>query len=135
MINRAAIIMKHWRRAKAEPFAWDAEADCIGWAAGVAQDIIGRDPIARICGRYSTEAGARRVMANEGWKNLSDVARAFFPHEIHPAEAVTGDWAVIVNEDGTETIGVVSNAMIAAKTKAGMGQVPRSRAVSAFRVE
>ena len=135
MINRAAVLLKHWRRAKAEPFAWNAEADCIGWAAAVAQDIVGYDPISEFRGTYATEAEAKRVMVEHGWHDLADVARAFFPHEIHLSEAKTGDWAVIVNEDGTETIGVVSGQMIAAKTQAGMGTVPRSRAVAVFQVE
>ena len=135
MINRAAVLLKHWRRAKTEPFAWNAEADCIGWAASIARDIVDRDPIASIRGTYMTETEAKRVMVERGWYSLSDVARAIFPHEIHPAEAQTGDWAVIMNADGTETIGVVSGEFVAAKTQAGLGRAPRSRAMAAFRVE
>lgn len=133
-MNVKRLVLDQYRSARGSGFAWNAIDDCLGWAAAVAMELTGRDPIAHIRGRYDSAVGARRVMVEEGWSGLADVARSCF-REIPLAEARFGDWAVIANIDGTETIGVVAGAMIAAKTEAGMGQTPRSRATAAFRVE
>jgi len=134
-MNAARILIEEYRKARAVPFAWNGRDDCLGFAANVAERIVGHDVIGDLRGRYSTPLGAKRVMASEGWADMGDVAAAFFGRIISLAEARTGDWAHVVNEDGSDTIGVFSGAMIAAKTEAGMGQVPRSLAVRAFRIE
>jgi hypothetical protein len=133
-MNRSGLILSRYRAARDVPFAWNAVDDCLGWAASVAREMLDRDPIASLRGRYGTETGAKRVMAKEGWKSLADVAGAFF-REIPAALAQTGDWAVVTNPDGSETIGVVCGSTVAAKTANGMGQVLRGRIVKAFRVE
>lgn len=133
-MNVKRVILDRYRSARETSFAWNAIDDCLGWAAAVAQDLTGRDPIAHIRGRYDSAAAAQRVMAEEGWADLAAVARSCFA-EIPIADASFGDWAVILNADGSETIGVVVGALIAAKTKMGMGQTPRNRATAAFRVE
>jgi hypothetical protein len=132
-VNPAAVIVACWRAGKAVLFAWGS-ADCVCWAGDVATGMLGRDPIADLRGTYDSELSARRVMVARGWKSLGDVAGHYF-EEIHVAHARTGDWAIIVNADGTETIGVVSRERIVAKAESGMGDVPRGRAVRAFRVE
>lgn len=126
------ILLEEYRAERPFPFVWGT-SDCLCFAAAVAMRITGRDPIAHLRGRYDSLTGARRVMAGEGWADMGAVAASIFP-EIPLADARVGDWALVRNEDGTETIGVVAGATIAAKTEAGMGQAPRHRAVRAFRV-
>ena len=132
-MNVAKILIEEYRASRTVPFVWGS-ADCLIWAAASAIRIIGRDPIAHIRGRYSSLKGAREIMAAEGWTDMGDVAASCFA-EIPVANARTGDWARVVNGDSPDMIGVFAGAMIAAKTEFGMGQVPRSRAVPAFRVQ
>lgn len=133
-MNVAKIILAEYRRAAAQPFAWDAVNDCLGWAAGVALALTGNDAIAHLRGRYRSAAGARRVMAKEGWETMADVARAFHA-DIPVAQARSGDWAWLKNDDGSDTIGVFCGPLIAAKGETGMRQAPRGAALKAFRVE
>jgi hypothetical protein len=134
-VNRQKILIEEFQKAKLVPFAWNGRDDCLGWAGNVAERILGFDVIADMRGRYTKESGAKRVMAFEGWKSLADVVMAYFPVEIPTSQAMVGDWAIVVNDTGTETIGVVAGDKIAAKTETGMWHVPRRRATRAFRVE
>jgi hypothetical protein len=133
-MNRAKIVGEEAAAAAGAPFVWDCRNDCIGWAGNVAERLLGRDVLATYRGRYTTETGSRRVMAREGWRDLGDVAAAFFA-EIPPALAQSGDWALVVNDDGSDTIGVVCNHLVIARAPRGMAQVPRRRMLKAFRVE
>ncbi len=126
-------ILGRYRLERGVPFAWGT-ADCLTFAAGCAEPVIGRDPIAHLRGRYDSELGAKRLMVENGWGDMGDVAASVFG-EIPVALARDGDWARIVNEDGTDAIGVFAGEVIAAKLQHGVGQVARSRAVRAFRVE
>src|SRR3990167_2597969 len=121
-MNRQKLILEEFRKARGAPFRWDGQHDCLGWAGDVAARILGHDVIGDLRGRYTSEKGARRVMVAEGWESLADVASSFFSREIPVAHAQTGDWGIVVNETGTETIGVFVGAMIAAKTPTGIGQ-------------
>ncbi len=129
----ASIIHEEYRRARGEPFAWGT-SDCLGWAAAVAIRLVGRDPIAGLRGRYHSEVSAARVMVEEGWRSLGDVAAAH-AREIPVLDARTGDWAYLINDDGTATIGVFIADQVAAKALSGVGIMPRARALRAFRVE
>lgn len=133
-MNVTAIILAAWRAAERRPFAWDGINDCLGWASGVAQTITGRDPISHLRGRYASARDAKRVMVAEGWSDMADVARSIFA-EIPVAQARSGDWAWLANDDGSDTIGVFCRERIAARGETGMRQVPRARALKAFRVE
>ncbi|ODA67679.1 hypothetical protein A7A08_01714 [Methyloligella halotolerans] len=133
MRNPRLVIHGEYERAKLEPFNWGRH-DCLLWCADCAKAFTGKDPAARLRGRYSTALGAKRVMTTEGWSDMADVARSMFP-EIPVASARSGDWAQIINEDGTDTLGVVMAGMIVARTeKNGLGQVPLTHAAKAFRV-
>lgn len=126
-------IRHQYEAEKAEPFAWGRH-DCLLWCANCAKAITGQDPAAHLRGRYKTAAGAARVMKTEGWRDLADVAASMFS-EIPVASAQSGDWAHVVNDDGTDTLGVVMGGMIVARTlERGLGQVPLTRAAKAFRV-
>lgn len=132
-MNLTTAIHEVYRSERGIPFVWGSN-DCLSFAAACAEKITGIDPMSALRGRYDTAMDAKRVMVEEGWGNLGDMAASMFA-EIHVSEARTGDWALIVNEDKTETIGVVCGPMIAAKLEAGIGQAPRSRMTRAFRVE
>lgn len=135
-MNVQRIIHDHYRAALERPFAWgQSGADCLHWAADIAVEMLnGYDPIASLRGRYYNQVSASRIMVEKGWKDMGDVAASMFT-EIPPAMARNGDWAQVLNEDGTDLLGVVSGAAVAAKTPTGMGQIPRSRIKRAFRVE
>lgn len=133
-MNPRLAILREYDKAKALPFSWGT-ADCLSWCADCAKAITGTDPAEKLRGRYESEASAKRVMIAEGWADMGDVARSMYA-EIPVAQATSGDWAQIINEDGTETLGVVHGGMIAARTKeSGLGQVPLTSAKRAFRVE
>lgn len=131
-MNPRRIVLDVWRAQRAVPFAWGS-ADCLCFAAACAEPILGRDPIAHLRGRYDSETGAKRLMVENGWRGMGDVAASIFP-EIPVAQAHVGDWALIVNPDGTEVIGVVAGERIAAKTQSGSGQALLRTAARAFRV-
>lgn len=131
-MNPRRLVLEAWRAQRGVPFAWGA-ADCLCFAALCAEAIIGRDPIAQLRGRYDGEMSAKRLMVENGWTNMGDVAASIFA-EIPVAQARAGDWAHVVNPDGTDGIGVVVDDLIAAKTKDGAGQVRLADAKRAFRV-
>ncbi len=131
-MNVHAIIHRLHSEERSTPFAWGI-SDCVTLAAAAAIAITGSDPIERFRGRYSSATGAARLLLEEGWRDLGDFAASVYP-EIHPAMARTGDWAWIVNEDGTDTFGIVCGSMALARLPIGLGQVPLSRIKRAFEV-
>lgn len=76
-------------------FAWGVH-DCALWVADAAQAVTGQDPAADFRGRYSTEAGATRLLMRKLGGYLGDdmlgaiVAQRLGP-EISPAMAQPGD--------------------------------------------
>lgn len=133
MINARKIVLEEFLAQAGVPFAWGT-ADCLTFAAGVAQRMLGRDPMAHLRGRYDSEGTARRVMVEEGWRAWRDVPASMF-QPIPVAMARAGDWALAVDETGAEGIGVVIGATIAVRARTGMAQLPLTSAVEAFRVE
>lgn len=132
-MNARAVILAEFRKQRLLPFAWGS-ADCLSWCGYCAKALTGADPIMRLRGRYDSKIEALKVMVEEEWADLGDVAASFYP-EIPTALARSGDWALLGNDDGTETLGVVVGHMICARTEArGLGQVPLTRATRAFRV-
>lgn len=101
--------------------------------AETAFKITGVDPIKHLRGKYKSALEAKRVMDENGWATMGDVAASIYS-EIPLALVQTGDWVFVINEDGTGTIGVVIGDKAACKTKTGVGfQLVRS-ATRAFRV-
>ncbi len=133
-MNVRKLILDEFRRQRGLPHVWGGD-DCLGVAATIAQAMIGRDPIAHLRGRYDSETSAKRVMVEEGWSDLGDVAASCGFTEIHPSQARAGDWLFVRNPDGTETIGVAVNERFMAKGPSGIAQDMTSRALRAFRVE
>ena len=133
-MNASKIILAEFRKQRALPFAWGT-ADCLSWCADCALALTGADPMKKLRGRYKTAHGAAKVMKTEGWADMGEVAASMYA-EIPVAQARSGDWAQIFNDDGTDPLGVVVGHVICARTEAqGLGQVPLTRAKRAFRVE
>lgn len=132
MQNVKRLIFEEYQRQRAVAFAWGG-ADCLAFAADVAKLLTGRDPAAELRSAYDTETAAKRIMIERGWASLADVAASMYP-EIPVAAARSGDWAFVINEDGTETLGVVSGAQLLARTKDGLGIQVLTKASRAFRV-
>lgn len=131
-MNIVATLHRIYRAERARPFAW-GDADCLGFAASCAMALGRPDPITHLRGRYVSEIGAKRVMIAQDWQNLGDVAASIYP-SIEVAQAQSGDWAWVINPDGSETIGVVIKDMIWARTPTGLGAVPLTVAQQAYRV-
>jgi hypothetical protein len=132
MQNVRRLIYEEYQRQKAIPFVWGA-SDCLAFAADVAKLLTGDDPAESLRDQYDTEITAKRVMVARGWHTLGDVAASMYP-EIPVAMARNGDWAFVVNDDGTETLGVVCGAQLLARTKDGLGIHVLTKARRAFRV-
>lgn len=131
-MNVRKLLLVEYQRQKAIPFAWGT-ADCLSFCADCAALLLGVDPAAMLRGRYESEFGARRVMVAEGWADMGAVAASMFP-EIHVAQAQSGDWAHVLNPDGTETLGVVIGHQIAARAQTGLSFVSLTHAKQAFAV-
>jgi len=129
-MNIKRLLLEEYQRQRATPFAWGG-ADCLGFAADCAKLLTGNDPAAELRGKYDSEIAAKRIMVERGWQTLGDVAASMFP-EIPVAVARSGDWAFVVNDDGSETLGVVGGALILARTKEGAGFQPLTQASRAF---
>ena len=114
------------------PVVW-GENDCLCFAGDCAAHVLGRDPVAHLRGRYDSAETARAVMDEHGWATMGDLAASLFA-EIPIAAACFGDWATLANPDGSDALGVVAGERIATRGPNGVGQVPLTQAVRAFRV-
>lgn len=75
--------------ALSRPFAWGSH-DCCTFAAGVVKAMTGVDPMKGLHG-YRSEAGARRVLAREGWRSPFYALHGVLGSSIAPAQARRGD--------------------------------------------
>jgi hypothetical protein len=133
-VNAGKVLHDLWREGRSVPFSWDGRNDCLGWAGRVAQGITGINPARHLVGTYDTMLGARRVMAANDWKTMTDVVLSLGLSPVETSQAQSGCWAIIDNGIGEQLVGVFWGANIAAKTQTGMGLVPRSRALRAFSI-
>lgn len=131
-MNRMRTVKTLCRAWALRPFEWGS-ADCLYFASACAAAITGEDPARDLKHRYTSEIGAQRVMVNEGWRDMGDVAASLLP-EVPVAQARSGDWAHVVDETGMDGLGVVCGHQIAVRTQSGMGLFPLTRAKKAFRV-
>lgn len=116
--------------AREAAFSW-GENDCCLFAANCCQAICGVDPAAPYRGRYRTEVGAKRVLANTHG-SLEAAWDACFERVPVP-QAMRGD-VVLFESDFGRCIGVVWSGGIWCVTEDG---ATRSRAepLIAWRVE
>jgi len=120
---------------KAVPADWTKQADCGPHLTGrMVEAQTGVDVAAPFRGRYTTAAGALRVMKAAGFDNLGDLVASLLP-EIHPSQAGVGDIAAIADETPFRyALGVVDGERIFVLRPDGLGTVDLLAAERAFRV-
>lgn len=133
-MNRAVAILQTYREYRDRRFCW-GESDCLGFAIACASAIGCGENLERRRAEYTyaSKEDAQAALSANGWCGLDDLAASLW-ERIPPAQAQTGDWALVVNDDGDETLGVFVRDVIAAQTLVGVGIVPRNAARMAYRV-
>lgn len=128
---RFAAEMDRQRRAA---FSWGWQDCALGLACGAVQAITGVDLGADLRGRYTTPAGAWRVLKREGFDDLGDMVAAKLPEQ-HPAFARIGDIGLIAAEGPIgHALCVVDVSGLIVLTEQGHGRRPRSDLVRAYKV-
>ena len=133
-MNRYAAILRVYQAHRGATFRW-GKNDCLAFVIACAEAIgCGNDLVRRRAEfQYASEAEANAIMVAQGWRGLGDLAASLW-NCIPVAQAQTGDWALIVNDGGAETLGVVVRDTVVAQTAKGAGVVPLRQARSAYRV-
>lgn len=107
--------------------------DCALFAAEAVRIMTGTDLAARYRGRYSDLREGLRLLKADGFADHVALARAKLP-AIPVADAMPGDLAVIA-ADPLPALGVVQGAAVyVLAVQGGLGLVPLTEAVEAFRV-
>lgn len=136
-IALARVIEHHAQTA----FAWGA-SDCLTMVGDAAAALTGFDPMAQFRGRYSSGAGAARVLKAEGYASVADAIASRLV-EVAPAMARRGDCGVIETVVRGKTVlaaVVVTGAEVVGKSSpgkaggTGLAILSRDRLVRAFRV-
>lgn len=106
--------------------------DCGVLSGDAVLGMTGFDVVGPFRGRYTTMAGALRVLRKAGH---ADHVALFAAHlaEIHPAQARMGDIAVVPCDEG-QALGPVVGAEIAVFAPGGLAFLPLVTATRAFRV-
>jgi hypothetical protein len=115
------------------PFTW-GECDCVGFSAGGIQAMTGVDLFQRVRGRYSNAFGAARVLHEEGYRDLAEMARQFFAERLSPAFGAQGDLVAIPHTEMPFALGLLLGERIAVMKPEGYGTVERSEAKFVFEV-
>lgn len=102
--------------------------DCVRWASGATQVLTGRDPLAEFGGRWSTEAGAARVIRRAGGMAAA-IDRVLTP--IDPAQAMRGDWGLTANE---AVVLFEGDGLVGLDRPSGYVRLPRHAALRAWSV-
>lgn len=113
------------------PFEWGTN-DCALFAMRCVEAMTGENPGAIFIGKYKTARGAMGVIRRAGHKDLVEFAAAHFA-KISAAFANAGDVAAVMTESGP-ALGIIGGSRIHVMRHDGLGTVPRSAAVTAFRV-
>jgi len=129
---------KDWRAALSAfiaeqaitPFAY-GRSDCALFAAGAVEAMCGRSPVAGLDLRYTTLRGGLRKLRAAGFRSHVALADARLP-AIPVGQARPGD-IVAVEGDGGLALGIALGEWIAVKTPTGVGHLPISTAVRAWR--
>lgn len=123
--------LKAYLRACArDPFAYGT-LDCALFAAGAVEAMTGFDGARGFRG-YTTSAGAARKLRAKGYAGPDDAFAAALP-EIAPQDARAGDVVAVGAASGL-AMGVVQGEAVYVMREAGMGLVPLTDAIRAFRV-
>ena len=124
----ARVTEKHMR----SPGVW-GESDCLLTVADAIEAVTGVDHAAKVRGKYSTPAGAAKLMRRRKCANVEDVLARLFA-ETGRLLARRGDVAT-VERDGEIAAGFVTDQGVAVKNERGLTFVPQAQIRKAFRVE
>lgn len=121
------------RLLRRQPLVW-GENDCgIGLAAKAIEAMTGIDPAAEFRGKYSTAAGALKLIKQAGFDDLESYARSLLP-EVHPSTAKAGDIAFLAGDE-LGAFGVFNgDGHILVQRPEGIGVVSLLDAKTAFQV-
>lgn len=119
-------------RHKAEPFCY-GERDCALFLANCILAMTGVDPAAAYRGRYTTLDDGIALLRADGHDDHIALAAALLP-TIHVSRAHVGDGAVVPADADGFALGVVTGAEIAVAHPRGLGFVPLTAAIRAFRI-
>jgi hypothetical protein len=124
-------LMAEVAAARSRPFKW-GEHDCVTWAFEVRQAITGIDDASRWRGRYSSAAGAVRVMRRLGWSDYAAAGIDLLGEPLGtPLLAQRGD--IVLAADGFG-VGVCVGAQAAGVNPQGFVLVPLRQVAMAWRV-
>lgn len=116
--------------AEARPFM-PGEHDCALFVAGAIAVMHGVDLAAQWRGQYRTiDEGLALIRAAGFADHLAIAAETF--QAVAPSLAKTGDIALVRGDDGAVSLGLFVGATIRVVTPAGLGLLPRSRAIQAW---
>jgi len=113
------------------PFEWGSN-DCALFSMRCVEAMTGVNPAASYAGKYKTARGALGIIRRAGHTDLAAFAAAYFA-AIHPSQANVGDVAAVQTEHGS-ALGIFGGACIHVMRADGLGTVPRSAAISAYRI-
>ncbi len=118
-------------KAQEVPFFW-GKHDCCLFASNCALAVTGKDPSEKYRGRYTSEIGAKRVLAKEHG-SIESAFDAYF-ERVDPALAQRGDIVLFDSEMG-KTAGVMWSSHIWSVGLCGVAIVKNPKPYMAWRVE
>lgn len=128
-----ADLMRYVERTACLPFAPGTQ-DCAVWTAGAVRAMTGTDMAAPYRGNYETLAEGYLLLRRSGYEDAIEIAAENLP-SIPPLQAQVGDVAVVMPEGSNEpALGIVQGPFVYVLREDGLGHVPLSDAIRAFRV-
>lgn len=109
------------------PFAW-AQWDCATFAGAAVKAQTGDDALGRFAGKWSTEAGAARVLIKAGGMEAA-VSTVLTP--IAPSMAQRGDVAGVETPQGLLLM-IVEGSTLVGPDVDGLARLPRTAMVKAW---
>lgn len=120
--------------ARTKTFAWGTQ-DCATFSADCALAITGVDPMAGMRGIYHSADEAKEVCTDRGHANSVEFVASIY-QERSPGMAQTGDIVSVPSDDPTwDALGVLNGPRIMVMMPSGLGSLPRTDALRAFKVE
>jgi hypothetical protein len=114
-----------------KPFTEGAH-DCFLFCADAGLAITGVDLADGWRGHYATTRAGLKLFRRAGYGDHIGYVAQHLP-ETPTARARAGDWVVVATDDGP-SLGILQGEMIYVLMQAGLGLVPRSAALRAFKV-
>ncbi|MBD3785629.1 MAG: hypothetical protein IE922_01485 [Sphingomonadales bacterium] len=132
--NWRAAFAAEVERLRRLPFAWGTHDCGVGLAGNLTLALTGVDVAAPWRGRYTTQAGALRVLRNDGFSTLGDLVASVLPEHDHRSRARVGDVGAIEAEAFGHALCVVDFDRVHVLTPDGFGTLDRTAMVRAFKV-